>query len=365
MFSLKVIKECKTYKNYDLCIACSLFKMKQAYRAFGKYITFFRKWMNRIPRTSYIRLYVDASVMEDEDFINMDLNVPHLEIILYEFPQFVTDTSGAYYHDGTVGTMARFLPLYNQPILPPSVKYVWITDVDMSATIFNYSNIKELNRYKADISFLSKACYTYEWANPELQYPILAGRIISSTNCMYSLKAFNNFLQDVLDGKYMKLKDRILSRLTDQPGNVHRMTQDQIKYFPYGFDELFTNYILSKDILRYRYLVYYDISFHYLNYVYSFSNREKLLSIDSKLWKGKGNKLTLEKEFKKELEKSYNEVLASEKPINPCIKAFDKYKNKLYSSPSTWSLMTLISDPKNGLNGLTHLSLTVKSGLSP
>lgn len=350
MFSLKVIKECKTYKNYDLCIVCSLFKMKHSYRAFGKYITLFRKWMNRIPRTAYIRLYVDASVLDDEDFIKLALsvhtNVPHLEIILYEFPGFVTDTPGAYYHDGTVGTMARFLPLYNQPILPPSVKYVWITDVDMSATIFNNSNIKELNKYKADISYLSKACYTYEWSNPELQYPILAGRIISKTDCMYSLKAFNNFLQDVLDGKYAKLKDRILSRLSDQPGNVHRMTQDQIKYFPYGFDELFTNYVLSKDILRYRHLIYYDISFHYLNYVYRFSNRDNLIGTDTKIWEGKGNKLILEKYFKKELEKAYDEVLASGKPINPCIKAFDKYKNKLYSSPSTWSLMTLI--PMNG-----------------
>ena len=351
MFSLKVIKECKSYKGYTLCISCSLFKMNNPYRVFGKYITFLKKWLYKIPRNTYIRLYVDASVMDDEDFIKLfRQNVPHLEIILYEFPGFVSsisgDSEGAYYHDGTVGTMARFLPLYNEPTLPTSVKYVWITDVDMPSSIFNYSNILELKKYNTDISFLSKACYTYEWSNPALKYPILAGRIISSTDCIYSLKAFNGFLQDVLDGKYTELKDQILTRLGTQPGNVHKMTREQIKYFPYGFDELFTNYILCKDILRYRHLVYYDISFSYLNYIYRFSNRDKLIEIDTKLWEEKGKKLALEKEFKKELEKSYQQVITSGKPINQCIKAFEKYKNRLYSSPSTWSLMTLI--PVNG-----------------
>ena len=344
MFNLKVIKECRSYKGYELCISCSLFKMKHSYRTFGKYITFFKKWMNRIPRNSYIRLYVDASVLDNEEFINLfHMNIPHLEVILYEFPDFA-DTDGIF-HDGTVGTMARFLPLYNEPMLPANVKYVWITDVDMGATIFNYSNIKELNKYKADISFLSKACYTYEWSNPALKYPILAGRIISSTNCMYSLKNFNTFLQDVLDGKYTHIKDQILDRLSTS--NFHYMKKDDIKYFPYGFDELFTNYILIKDVLRYRHLVYYDVGFQYLNYVYKFTNRDKLAEIDRNLWDGKGDKLTLENEFKKELEKSYKQVLASGKPISPCIKAFEKYKNKLYSSPSTWSLMTLI--PVNGV----------------
>jgi len=237
--------------------------------------------------------------------------------------------------------MARFLVLYNEPKLEKNIEYTWITDVDMPARIFNYSNIKELRKYNVDVSFLSKACYMYEWRNDELEFPIMAGKIISKTKCKFSKRIYETFLKDVLSGKYDDMKRRILDRLKNDKGKGHYMTNEQVKYFPYGFDELFTNHYLINDIIKYNHLVYYDISFKNINYMYKLKNIDELQRYEGRIWYGQGNREDNHKKLLKLLNESYIDVPTDDKAYK-CFNEFKKYKNKASTSPSTWALMALI-----------------------
>lgn len=345
MYILKTIKECESYKRYNLCISCSLFRMEYTYRKFEVYVNNLLSWCLQIPRTlptAYIRLYVDASVLNDPSFIALfDKNIPHLEIVLYEFPDFLKTKGDEYFHDGTVGTMARFLVLYNEPKLPKNIEYTWITDVDMPIRIFNYSNIKELKRYNVDVSFISKSCYMYEWKNEKIDFPIMAGKIISKTKCKYSKVYFDKFLSEVLSGKYDKMKQGILSRLSEEKGKSHYMTNEQVKYFPYGFDELFTNHYLIKDIEKYKHLIYYDVSFKNANYMYKLINITELQKYESKIWYGQGKREVNHDKLVELLDIAYEDV-PDEYKSRKCFSEYEKYRSKFSTSPSTWSVMALI-----------------------
>ena len=54
--------------SYDILISTSLFMMKEAYRKFPEYVNSFLNWFPQIPRNAYVRMYVDDSVIDNEDF---------------------------------------------------------------------------------------------------------------------------------------------------------------------------------------------------------------------------------------------------------------------------------------------------------
>ena len=338
MFSTQYVQKCKNYTLYNLCISCSLFRMKNAYRDFSRYTQAFMRWCYRVPRTAYIRLYVDASVLKDKNFENILLkNIPHLEVVLFEFPDFIANSNeNEYFHDGTIGTMGRFLALYNQPSLPRNIQYLWISDVDMPAYVFSFNNIKDIQTYKVDLSYYSKACYIKEWHNPGLENPILAGKIITRTRVKYDIKLLNNFLRDVLHKKYDIMKIEILTRLSQIQGG-HYMRNEDVEYFPYGFDELFTNHYLIKDIQKHKHLIYYDIVFKELRYMYNIPEFKEMKEYDDNVWRG------IDKE------KNYMQLLRVSKEIsdkipekNRCLSEFDKYKNQTIINNYVWGLTTLL-----------------------
>jgi hypothetical protein len=338
MYAVKYIQRCEDYIKYNLCIACSLFKMRSSYRDFSQYINDFNRIIYRIPRTAYIRLYVDASVLNDKHFINLlNKNIPSLEIILFEFPEFIgNSTTESYYHDGTVGTMGRFLALYNIPALPSNIEYIWVSDVDMPSYIFTFDNILEMRKNKAQLSYYSKSCYIKEWANYKLEFPILAGKIITKTSVKYDIELFNQFMKDVLSKKYNELKIKILDRLTQIKGG-HYMRNEDVEYFSYGFDELFTNHYLIKDIEKHKRLIYYDIIFKEIGYMYDIPLFKDMNKVDTNLWRGIDRK------------KNHRELLSISKQIydmipekNRCLTEFNKYKNKTVVNNQVWGLTTLV-----------------------
>lgn len=112
MVSLKfeTLKSIDSDKKYDIIISASLFMMKNSYRDFNVYIKQFLQWLPYIPRNSYVRLYVDQSVLNSDLFKELlEDKYKHLEIILYECEEFL-DNEG--FHDGTFGTIIRFIPLF-------------------------------------------------------------------------------------------------------------------------------------------------------------------------------------------------------------------------------------------------------------
>jgi hypothetical protein len=319
-YSLKIIKEV-SYEKYDTCVSCSLFRMTKSYRDFSKYIRDLNKIVKNLDKRMFIRLYIDESILLEPSFVDLfNSNTENLEIVFFEFPDFQVQQDGQVYHDGTFGTMARFLSLYQKPSLPNNIKYIWITDVDLPAGILDYSNIKE---FKKDIhlSYFAKACNDREWIDNEVEFPILAGRIISKTDVEYPISDLEEFLSNVLNDKYSDLLTRIIR---NREGRSH---QALATHFTYGFDELFVNKYLYKTMQQYKRIVYLDIlldigidneKLHRLEYqvyknVKHMNARQKLI---------KFNRLIYDK-VKNKNKDSYSYR------IGKCVRDYETYKNKI------------------------------------
>ncbi len=279
--------------SYDILISVSLFMMKESYRKFPEYVNSFLNWFPQIPRNTCVRMYVDDSVIDNEDFKKiMDLKAPHLEIIQFYCQEFFdgdltpsnledqrnsktsrtpnsprTSKSSPRstiifkkpetsfpkgYHDGTFGSIVRLLPLFEKP---QGIKYIWISDTDMPAKFFNYKNIKEMQTNNAKVFYYSKACYDKPWSEG-IRYPIGAGRIIMNTRVELNKGLLTRFLNDILKGKYHDVLVDIKRKFEDE--GSYRSFQN-IRLFPYGFDELFTNKYLYPIFTHYKRIIAFEI----------------------------------------------------------------------------------------------------------
>lgn len=268
--------------NYDILISVSLFMMKEAYRKFPEYVNSFLNWFPQIPRNTYVRMYVDDSVIDNEDFKKiMDLKVHNLEIIQFYCKEFFEENESNSpkspriskiplrskrasisisqneefpkgYHDGTFGSIIRLIPLFEKP---PGVKYIWISDTDMPAKFFNYRNIKEMQNNNAKVFYYSKACYDKPWSEG-IRYPIGAGRIIMNSRVELNKGLLTRFLNDILKGKYHDVLVDIKRKFEDE--GSYRSFQN-IRLFPYGFDELFTNKYLYPIFKQYKRIIAFEI----------------------------------------------------------------------------------------------------------
>jgi hypothetical protein len=238
---------------YDIIISASLFKMKNSYRDFNIYINDLLKWIKYIPKRSYLRLYVDNTVLSSTLFNTLldDDKYPDLEIILYECEEFM-DSEG--YHDGTFGSIIRLIPLFQKP---KNVKYIWVTDLDMPIKVYNYKYIKMMLEKNVKVCYYSKACYNKPWSQG-LEYPIGAGRIIMNSKINLDYKDFTKFLNDVLKNKYKSIYEEIKEKYENPVKGLKRKMSD-VKYFPYGFDELFCNLYLLPVFETYKHIIFFDI----------------------------------------------------------------------------------------------------------
>ncbi len=261
--------------KYDILISTSLFMMKCPYKSFKQYyIEPFYKWIDKIPKNAYVRLYIDESVIDNIDFKELlDKKIKNLEIVFYQFDDFyindvnydgsicpkyekyTTEKANGYTgHDGTFGSIIRFLPLYSE-FRPSNIKYVWVSDIDLAFKAFNFKYINNLKKNNAFVSFFSKSCYNKPWVDIEIKYPIFANRIIMDTRIKLNKKDFFNFLKDVRELKYQNIYDEISIHYS----NKDREVKD-VKWFPVGFDELFVNKYLHPIFLKYKRIIYFDIS---------------------------------------------------------------------------------------------------------
>ncbi len=331
MFYLQKIQKCKNYKNYDIQISVSLFKNKESYRGFHKYTEYFMKWFKTLPSNFYVRMYVDLSVLDDKNFIKIfDKGYENLEVILFEYEKFLFGEQ----HDGTFGSMARFLSLCNLPEIPENVKWVWISDLDLPGYLINNQYIKFLNKNQADISYHSKSCYNEPWINSEVEYPIVNSRVIVShkfikenSNMIYS--EINNFLNKILDGQYDEFKNYLIQYLQTYKRNKYK--EFQPKYFPYGFDELFTNNILYPYFEKYKTLVYLDLSLIGFNNYIPLRQKEQLKSlIDDSFKSNKNNTYKNKLQLKKlndEIYEQIKDINIENQRMNICRIQYNKYKS--------------------------------------
>jgi len=345
-YSLKVIKECH-FENLEsfipkICISCSLFRMKSPYRDFDKYIYSFKSWVNKVPKEAYVRLYVDTSVLDYEGFTDlMDYKkFPRLEIVFYEFEDFKIDDT---FHDGVFGMMTRFMVLFDKPKIPKSVEYIWISNSNLKVNELSYENISNMKKYNVDVSHFSMACYPDIWIPNNVKFPFVNSKLIIRTSSLRNIrnkifKGFEEFLNDVLNGKYEDVKEKIYEEYREQNGeSKHNRKLKDVKLFQYGFDEIFTNthlYNIFK-MEKFKILVYLNIIYQRILYPYvSEEDVKNIKEIRESFYQNNLSKNTIIKKLKSVQEKIYNEIKDKKllETLSPrsrnCINQFHKYASK-------------------------------------
>jgi hypothetical protein len=367
-YALRKIKEIdeKLLSKYDVMISCSLFKMTDSYRDFSRYVKYFLSWVYKVPKTACVRLYVDESVLEDPSFnLLYDRNIPHLEIIFYQFDDFIVlEPNGSrvknskpngskdnVYHDGTFGSIVRFLPFYNKPEIPQNIKYIWVSDVDLPPYNFDYANILRMKKRNADVSVHSKACNNKEWFPDSSQNPINAGKIILNRKVKPDFRDFEKYLKDVLEGRYEELKQRIIK---NREGKQH---YSPAKYFTYGFDELFLNLYFSETIKKYNHLIYNEIILDTFDVSIIDCIFEKCKKLNKEIFTGyKGN--TIENKIKLRdindiiYEKVKENYSYNSKRLNICLANYEKYRSKIIFDKDIWGLTSLVYEKGKNNNSL-------------
>jgi hypothetical protein len=193
-----------------------------------------------------------------KDFlVNNNVNITH-----YKDDRFLKDGE----HDGTYGSLMRFIPLFEK-----KYETVYISDIDMK-----YYELKMI-KYYYDI-YEKKKCmsmifkyfiYNKPWINKKIKINMLAGMFI--TKQKFKIKILENFINKILENK-IDLKDFI-----NNPKNKYKKSK-----FPYGIDEYFCNFYLTKemfknDILKIRIFNIESIlnkNYHEKNYKYEKLRKE-------------------------------------------------------------------------------------------
>lgn len=314
----------KFKKKYECCISVSFFKMKYGgYKNILTYIRMFLDWSKHIPKSCFIRMYIDESVFEIPDFSKiLEANIP-LEIYLFKDKRFLDEDN--IHHDGTFGSMARYLAFFDKDL---DVDYIWTTDMDQMKTDVRSHYLTTMKKNNVDVLYRSEACYARYWVPKEIDYPIINDRIILSKNVNVSKYKFDKFLKDVLDGKFEDLKMKI-------EAIRKKVASQHINYFTYGFDEYYTNNILIKELIGYKTMIYYSISLTTIEKQYPgiIKNFKQIEKNETELWNHFHPGLNLKQ--KKEFEKARKDIeLQKEKfkdsyRLNKCIQDFDLFKDKL------------------------------------
>lgn len=312
---VQLIKPLEKNKRYETCLSCSLFEVKDSV----KFNSYFKSLKNIIYTSlnnkTFLRLYVDDSVLIKPSFQKwiMD-NKPNLEVYKFEDKRFLLEDG--IHHDGTFGTMARFLPFFDDKL---DVDYIWISDVDTTPQIMNYKKINRMKRDNAKVSYTTR-CYLRDWVPDDIDYPIIAETIIISKDVKISKYGFDKFLKDVYEDKYKDLFEKIRVQ-----GKAKKHEQNNVKKFIYGFDELYLHKIVYKTFKKYIRSFEIDIGLFQLRWYHK--NRELI----EKLFYESLNKKLDYKKFEM-LFKLYQEISMSpeanrSKGTQRCIKFFNENKD--------------------------------------
>lgn len=311
------LKELKNNSiKYDVMFSCSLFQMRNSYRNFDFYLNKLLNWIYKIPKNSYLRLYVDSTVLTNKKFIGLlDSKFSRLEIILFEAPAFL-DSEG--FHDGAFGMIPRFYPLFNPP---ENAEYIWITDVDINFNFIKFDILSEMKKYKAKSFYYSKSCYNKPW-DLGIEYPILNSKLIVKTDLNLYKGNLTRFLNDVLNKKYNYIFKEIKELYP-------KFIFDNIKFFPYGFDELFVYLYIYPELIKYKRIIHvaYEFNEFILNKLQvSKEIKQRYFELKNQAWKG-----TINKKYFTELVNIVDYIYSLIGPENELYKCKQEYlKNKKY-----------------------------------
>ncbi len=198
------------------------FSMEKNYKSHDIYFKGIKNLIKDIPKVLpnfRLRIYYDDTT--EEQVKQISLNKPNIELFKYSIPKLKNNG----YHYGVVGTLMRFLPLYDNTI--HKVDCCLVVDIDNK---FYYS-YKPLFNYLIDnnikFAFKSRPCYTIvkriRCTNTK-SYGVFGGFIYQSISLPYSI--FSMFLENTY----------INNKLVNYIKNCG--LEDK---YSYGIDEIFMN----------------------------------------------------------------------------------------------------------------------------
>lgn len=302
-------------------LSCSLFKMAHSYRFFGKYENYLAEIIKHLPAFTRLCVYVDMTTAYLASKREIVTN-PNIQIIQYDCPSFHIK-SGAF-HDGTFGTLMRFLPCFEP--FPLRIKYVWVTDIDIDVETINLSALNTFITTNADIMFLTYACYLVPWSTNK--YPIVASKVVVSHTFPRNL--IENFVADLDNGSKYGEKLALLHNFKRYPGNKQHSV---ISRFPYGTDELFLNepfaqymkHHLQKAVIQYV----AGVALHTIKYSFKIANIPPDLTLFNILEKFENDMVLNTDNVTVESIKQYISIVKQIRKMNilpPCLNAqIDNY----------------------------------------
>ena len=231
------------YKKYNV-ISAVLFKSAKVrdFSLYTKNLSNFAKIKHVIDKSFVFRLYYDNSIIDDEyvkkifSFLNTNYQLVH-----YDCPAFKDDDG---LHNGTFGTLIRFLPFHDFP--ENDVDNCFVCDVDdihgkfsQEKTLNEYLNV--LNKYHLKLVFSTWACLD-SLHNLDKNNFIRANFLIIQKIPINCLLYFINTEINILFEKYDRLKE-----------NMTKQTLRKYKHkFFYGIDEVYLELFVKPYFDKYK-----------------------------------------------------------------------------------------------------------------
>jgi hypothetical protein len=336
---VKLLKPLLSDEKFETCISMSLFKNKYSEK-FDKYLRRLKLSLPTISKNAFVRLYVDDSVFEDEEFKKFfDMDHPNIEYYWYQDKRFLLEDG--IYHDGTFGSIIRLLALFDTSL---DVDYVWVSDVDHYPRHFKYRYINEMKKSNIKVSYVSSKCYFKKWIPESVDYPIILWRLIVKKKDIHLSKySFDKFLTDVSNYKYKELKEEIEAK----EYLVKKKSLFHIDKFTYGFDELYANLYLLKPLLKYTRLIYLTVSLFVEAYKLGFKG-DKILELGKKIFEKKNREAMIElikqqKKAKLFFDKALQIQYKSDSKMKSCIDSFYNNVNKIELDEPAISTKIIVS----------------------
>ncbi len=220
------------------------------------------KYMPTVLPEFKLRIYYDNS---SEHQVNMLVgkNNDNIELFKYDIPKFKNENG---YHKGKIGTMLRFLPLYDNNI--HRADKVIIFDIDNILHNWYKILVTYFDKNKIKLAYRTRGCYGIRQriiCTEMKYYSIIASFIYQSINLPYSI--FSDFLEDTF----------IIKSLNNLIVNCGLKSE-----YSYGIDEIYINkyhlmYFYKNKIdicsILFNHL---DISNGLKDYIHLLSNKNEL-----------------------------------------------------------------------------------------
>ena len=207
-----------------------------------------------------LRIYYDNSTEKQVNELVKDNQ--NIELFKYDIPALQNENG---YHHGVIGTLLRFLPLYDNNI--HRAEKVIVFDIDNSLLNWYSKLVDYFDKNKIKFGYRTRGCYGIRQrllCTGTKYYPIIASFIYQSIKLPYNL--FSDFLEEVFTDKDIKNKTKLIKNcgLNNE--------------YSYGIDEIYINkyhlmYFYKNKIEIYPILFnHIDIQVGIKDYIYLLSN---------------------------------------------------------------------------------------------